>query len=602
MKIKISPNGQFARLGDGCTLLASRGEIDVKLTRNKWTVRLQAIVVDKLNSDCYGGMTFLKENDIQTRPSTGEIKIHAKYTVYQTNTVMTPPQLKSIKQLHFSVDLPEKTIFPKVLSFYSQTPETKHENESIVEVPVPHELKNDDYVIVEPSSQVNTTNWPVPQLCSISDAHVILKNKTTKPLSFPNDVPSLLMSKVDFLPMSQLSKGFGKELEAECQVNSVDISETAVENAKKIDLTRAPKHLQKQLYQAHLQYADVFAPDLSVGYNGKLGPHVVKLRFADDNRPQMSKCHIPRWAGKDDKMKQLKMDDLERQGVLIDPYKANIPIKLISPSFLRVKARAKGKNINDCTTSEIRWIISPCQLNPYLRQLHVNNVSKEDMFVFKSEKKYCIEFDCYEGYFQNHIDKEDWSYLAVETPFKGLRVLTRSGQGLLNQEIELGQLLVKVLGPEIEKGHVIVQADDGQVGGSTMEEAVTNWISVLRLLSNNNIKLNPSKISIFPETSLIHGWEFKDGYVQPSTHRQLAIAEVNQPTTVGELRTYMGVYKTFFPAMEGLSNIMDPFDKMCAGKDSKEKLKWNEETTSYFKNSQKLAKTNIKKTSAPWPS
>ena len=52
MKIKISPNGQFARLGDGCTLLASRGEIDVKLTRNKWTVRLQAIVVDKLNSDC----------------------------------------------------------------------------------------------------------------------------------------------------------------------------------------------------------------------------------------------------------------------------------------------------------------------------------------------------------------------------------------------------------------------------------------------------------------------------------------------------------------------------------------------------------------------
>ena len=66
LNINMLPNGQLARLGDGCTLLASRGEIDVELTRNKWSVRLRAIVVDKLNSECYGGMTFLHDNDIQT--------------------------------------------------------------------------------------------------------------------------------------------------------------------------------------------------------------------------------------------------------------------------------------------------------------------------------------------------------------------------------------------------------------------------------------------------------------------------------------------------------------------------------------------------------
>ena len=78
------------------------------------------------------------------------------------------------------------------------------------------------------------------------------------------------------------------------------------------------------------------------------------------------------------------------------------------------------------------------------------------MFVLKSEKPHCIEFDLYDGYFQNHIDLKDWGYLAVETPYKGIRVLTRSGQGLLNQEIEMGQLLTKVLGDEIEKQNVIV--------------------------------------------------------------------------------------------------------------------------------------------------
>ena len=144
------------------------------------------------------------------------------------------------------------------------------------------------------------------------------------------------------------------------------------------------------------------------------------------------------------------MDNLKRQGVLVDPYKENIKIKLISPSFLRVKARAKGKDLKEFDICEIRWIISICQLNPSLRQLHTKTASKEDLFIFKSEKPYCIEFDLFEGYFKNHIGKEDWGCLAVETPYKGLRVFTRSGQGLLNPEIEMSQLLNKVLGTEIE--------------------------------------------------------------------------------------------------------------------------------------------------------
>ena len=185
---------------------------------------------------------------------------------------------------------------------------------------------------------------------------------------------------------------------------------------------------------------------------------------------------------------------------------------MISRSFLRVKARAKDKDLEDCDLTEITWIISPCQLNPYLRQLQTNNITKEDLFIFKSEKPYCIEFDMYEGYFQNHVRKEDWGYLAVETPFKGIRVLTRSGQGLLNQEIEMNQLLTKVLGEEIQKGNVIIQADDGQVGGKTEEETVDNWIKVLELCSKNNIKINHKKVKILPETSLICGWLFKDGW------------------------------------------------------------------------------------------
>ena len=134
-----------------------------------------------------------------------------------------------------------------------------------------------------------------------------------------------------------------------------------------------------------------------------------------------------------------------------------------------------------------------------------------------------------------------------------------------------------------------------------MEETVDNWIEVLKLCSKNNIKLNSKKVKIFPETSLIHGWEFKDGFIQPSPHRQLAILDMKQPKTIGEMRTYMGVYKTFFPAMEGLTNLMNPFDTLCGGRESKDLITWVQDLSDKFKESQAAAKTNIHKLALPHP-
>ena len=601
-------------MGDGCTTIASLGEINIVFTRDKWSVKFQAIVVEKLNTDIYGGMNFFEDNDISIRFKTGEIKIDNKHTVYQTNTLMLPPQLKSLVNQGSSITiskLPKCVLFPsqkpiwnvtdKHLNDLSLPVKEKHLVKSSLDVVLPPSLSKDEFIVLGPRAENKLDDWPPVQVCRVKEGIITLVNKTQHPISIPNHVhaldviPTSVTNTEDILlQATQINDSISK-------ITSEELEDKGKENAKAIDLSRAPKQLQEQLKVAHLKYSDVFSPDLTEGYNSKSGSHLVRLRFADENRPEMKKCHIPKWAGKQDDIKQKKMDSLESQGVLLDPYKHDIPINLISPSFLRLKARAKNKPINECDLSEIRWIISPAQLNPHLRQLHTNIVSKEDLFAFKSNKPHCIEFDLYEGYFQNHIHPDDWPYLAVETPFKGIRVLTRSGQGLLNQEIEMNQLLTKVMGTEIEKGNIILQADDGQVGGETKEEAVKNWIAVLDLCSKNNIKLNARKIKIFPETSLIYGWLFKDGYVQPDPHRKLAILDMKVPKTVGEMRTYMGVYKTFFPAMLRLTNLMDPFEQLCAGKDSKEKLDWNDNLDKLFKESQNVAQTDIKKLALPKP-
>ena len=59
----------------------------------------------------------------------------------------------------------------------------------------------------------------------------------------------------------------------------------------------------------------------------------------------------------------------------------------------------------------------------------------------------------------------------------------------------MAQLLTKILGSEIQKKNVIVQADDGQVGGKNEEQAVDNWITLLKLFHANNIKINHKKVN-----------------------------------------------------------------------------------------------------------
>ena len=78
------------------------------------------------------------------------------------------------------------------------------------------------------------------------------------------------------------------------------------------------------------------------------------------------------------------------------------------------------------------------------------------------------------------------------TPHKGVRVLTRTGQGLLGSDVELEQLLSRVLGEDITAGHCVALRDDIIVGGNTVEEALSNYESVISKLHQNNLKLSPN--------------------------------------------------------------------------------------------------------------
>ena len=65
-----------------------------------------------------------------------------------------------------------------------------------------------------------------------------------------------------------------------------------------------------------------------------------------------------------------------------------------------------------------------------------------------------------------------WGYLWIMTPYKGIRVLTRTGQGLLGSDVELEELLSRVLGQQIADGVCVAIRDDILIGGNTIDEAL----------------------------------------------------------------------------------------------------------------------------------
>ena len=106
--------------------------------------------------------------------------------------------------------------------------------------------------------------------------------------------------------------------------------------------------------------------------------------------------------------------------------------------------------------------------------------------------KKIIIIDLYNAFFQNHINEDDQQWLGIMTPFSGLRVLTRSGQGLLGQSEELDELMAKILGDNIKEGRATKIQDDIIIGGQTQLEAARNYIKIKTYQCNHILRNLPN--------------------------------------------------------------------------------------------------------------
>ena len=81
INLPISPASQLARQADGSPL-AVKGEVHCAVSRGKHKFQLDALVVDKLDTNILAGTTFLHDNDIAVRPAKRLIVIKGVDKIY----------------------------------------------------------------------------------------------------------------------------------------------------------------------------------------------------------------------------------------------------------------------------------------------------------------------------------------------------------------------------------------------------------------------------------------------------------------------------------------------------------------------------------------
>ena len=557
MNWQIYPNDQLAKLADDKTTLRSQGEIHETLTRNNWSVLLSAIVIKDLHTDIIGGNNFLKDNNIQQNISNRNFTINNKYVVPETNRSVSLPQhldAITIKSNINAVLLPDQVFSVEVPYINGQT------------------------LIVEPRLENNNKSWPIPQMCTVKDGKIHVNNGQSPVflskhhlINLRNTTAKDIQSKPN---MQYKYTAMNNERPLENHINNITI------NFK--EMTHDQTNILKQTME---NFSHVFDKNLSEGYNHSSGTHLCNLNWAGEQRPISRKIACPNYNTQLNVLLQEVCDELTDQKVLGIPQQDQITIQHVSPCFLRKKQSAKNKAISDLTKSDVRLVVNTTELSKHLKNIPTKTTKPQEVYAALANWNFIIKTDLHQGFFQNHLHPKAFQWCAIQSPFGGIRYFKRSIQGLIGQTEEQDELLAKVLSNELKQSKCVKIADDIFVGGKTMQEAIDNWTDVLKKMSDNNLKLSPNKTVVFPTEVDVLSWKWKQGgYLSPSPHRKLALQKIKHEDikTIKDLRSYLGLYKTFIDCTPNLTSTLDPLDQLTGSKESSDAITWTPQLITAF--------------------
>ena len=560
----ITESSQSAHQADGSSPLDVIGETRLTFTRNEKHFTFVGLVVENLDVEVLAGTPFMEHNDIAIRPAKREITL-SDGTVYSYGSTPRTRMSHTVRRAYVLRAPPRTTtIFPG----------------QFVEVPLPAELQADETVALEPRIVPNTSAdssrsrrlWPTPCIVSSVAGRIRIPNLSVEPRVLRRNehfcqVHPVFSQDADCPPVDQQPPSPA----VVHQTITCDHSAPIVVDPDEI----LPQDVKHQFEALHTEFEDVFDPRFK-GYNGAVGPFKAVVNMGPVQPPQR-KGRLPLYSR--DKLVDLqtKFDELEALGVFARPEDVDITVEYLNPSFL-VKKPSGGFRLVTAFADVGRYSKPQPSLMP-----DVDSTLRKI-----GQWRYIIASDLTNAFYQIPLSRESMKYCGVATPFRGVRVYTRTAMGMPGSETALEELMCRVLGDLLVEGVVVKLADDLYCGGDTPTALLHNWGRVLSALSHSGLHLSASKTKICPKTTNILGWIWSQGTLRASPHRIAALAACPPPSTVKAMRSFIGAFKMLARVIPRCSAFLSPLDSAIAGLQSQDTISWTDELHSAFDEAQRV--------------
>ena len=339
---------------------------------------------------------------------------------------------------------------------------------------------------------------------------------------------------------------------------------------------------QKSIFADILHSYNDIITEVPGRYNGYYGQVNCTLTLTG-NPPPSIKPRLPNYS--EDKLNVIakKMDEMEKWGVIVKPETIGVVPTHVHPCILVPKDDGKFRLVTDFRS-----------IQSHIAQLPTVMPTVSDAMTALSSADFHIELDFSNYYWQNAIPRNDSEKLAICHPYGGLRVYTVCPQGLRNSAEWGSEILARIFGDMVQQKRCTRIADQVYVLGNSVPELIENFKVVMDRARNANLTFKPSKIIVCPQTTVILGWQKTGNEWFPTDHVLSPLSQAEPPSTVKKLRGWLGAYRQIAKTIPNHAVVLQNFEKMVGGKNSKDKIPWSPELLKEFD----AAKNSIK-TAAP---
>ena len=574
--LKIYPPNQIANSIDKRNLEVI-GEVKTVFERGPLKLTFEALVIPKIDgAKILAGSPFFDQHQIDICYSTRTVKIGRKYSIpwSPSEFLLTPDKPAAVVKI-------------------ARTTVLLHDD--TLEMDVPCNFPSNSTLLVYPHSD-KITDFFAPQQVEAVGRTVKIKNYSSEPLVLEKNMHAFGIRAMKSLQTVERHEPFEKLTKySPPKVNPEEyLSKLNVDLDKVVRKEEDGAKVLEKLDKINRKYHAVFNGDLSEGYNGASGPCTADWDFIQE--PPVSHSKVPIYAKDEQLYKlQLKIDHLHHQGIVRKPQELGINIKLVNPIMMVKKGSAKEKpwdQINPLT--DTRAVLAANILNEWSEDVPGNIVTPDQHLAKVTKFKYHITTDMADSFDQIHVNNKKLPYMGFNSPFKGQYIFTRSGQGRKGSSEKLNELTSMCFGHLLAEGWLAIIHDDIHIGGQTPSETVENWEKFLQAADKNNIKINPRKTYFFPKKFDCVGFIIDGQKAIPSAHRTHALKNYDLPITVGQLRSYLGLYKTFLRNQKDQAKILDKLHQLTGNNhNTKDRISWTEELKLVFYDSQAKVDTII---------